>query len=271
MNAAIDLDAPGNLYGCSECNLLFRSPVPSPVELVQAYAKLADNLWCSSFIRLDYELAHANILENFSSGKILDVGCYRGDFLITLPEIYERFGIEPSESARQIAIKRGVKIIASSIEEFQVNNQRFDAIVLIDVIEHLVHPFESLRILGGALLPGGILIISTGNTDSLPWRLLRNEYWYYFLDHISFFNRAWFEWVAKKLSLRLESVQLFSHSGVNSPLAPWFELIHTIFYRLTGPKWMVYRVACRLMKMSGYPVTSAWRDHFLVVLRKPML
>jgi SAM-dependent methyltransferase len=270
MNASIDLDAPGNLYECSQCYLFFRHPVLSPAQLVRLYRRLPDDLWSGLSTRVDYDLARSVISKNFSSGKVLDVGCFRGDFLASLSEEYEKFGVEPSESAQQIAIGRGIKIIASAVEEIEIGGLKFNVIVLTDVIEHLVHPLEALEKLESVLLPGGVIIISTGNTDVLPWRLLRNEYWYYFLDHVSFFNRAWFEWTTKRLPLQIQSIKPFSHPGSRNVTAPWLELMHTIFYRLTGPKWMLYRVACRFFKLSGYPVTSSWQDHLLVVLRKPM-
>jgi SAM-dependent methyltransferase len=49
---------------------------------------------------------------------------------------------------------------------------RYDAIVCAEVIEHLhVSPIPVLRFLGGALSPGGRLVVQTPNATSLPKRL----------------------------------------------------------------------------------------------------
>ena len=49
----------------------------------------------------------------------------------------------------------------------------FDAIVMLDCIEHLVNPAETLAILSRAMSTGGTLMISTGDWNSFLARVMR--------------------------------------------------------------------------------------------------
>jgi 2-polyprenyl-3-methyl-5-hydroxy-6-metoxy-1,4-benzoquinol methylase len=50
----------------------------------------------------------------------------------------------------------------------EIQNLTFHAITLFDVIEHLFYPLMPLQRLSNAMLPEGILILSTGNTEAFP-------------------------------------------------------------------------------------------------------
>ena len=49
---------------------------------------------------------------------------------------------------------------------------------MIDVLEHLPMPLDSLSVLVRLLVPGGKLIVFTGDTNALSWRIANLHYWY---------------------------------------------------------------------------------------------
>jgi 2-polyprenyl-3-methyl-5-hydroxy-6-metoxy-1,4-benzoquinol methylase len=146
------------------------------------YSELSSDLWQKNIkIRPDFSLAVRVISEMLPSGQVLDVGCFRGEFLSMLSKDYQKYGVEPSEAAQEVALERGIILLGASIEQID-KHSKFHVITLIDGIEHLPDPFCSLQKLSSLLLPDGILIIATGNTDSLLWRLLGTDYWYYLTE-----------------------------------------------------------------------------------------
>jgi SAM-dependent methyltransferase len=75
-------------------------------------------------------------------------------------------GIEVDADAAQIAISNGVNVICGSIEEnslIKSINQKFDIILMMDVLEHCVHPVDVLKSLQKIIKPNGKIIITGPN------------------------------------------------------------------------------------------------------------
>jgi SAM-dependent methyltransferase len=107
-----------------------------------------------------------------------------------------------------VAESRGVKVIGDTVESLEGSAMRFGAITLIDVIEHLPRPLDSLRKLASMLRPGGRLVIFTGATDAPSWRFAGEHYWYSAMpEHVVFFRPSWFRWAAPQLGCAVESVK----------------------------------------------------------------
>ena len=48
--------------------------------------------------------------------------------------------------------------------------------------------------------------------DVFPCKCARNDYYYYFPEHVSFMCKRWFEWAAPTLGMRIERVFRYAHS-----------------------------------------------------------
>ncbi|MBN1522171.1 MAG: class I SAM-dependent methyltransferase [Candidatus Aureabacteria bacterium] len=131
--------------------------------------------------------------------RILDVGCGTGGFLFTaMKSGWRAVGTEVSSQAVQAAEGKGLEVHLGALRDRIFENDSFDIIRMEDVIEHLKDPLGDLHICHGLLRPGGLLVLSTVNVDSLTFVLLR-ERWRY-IDpryHIHLFT-------LKNLSLLLE-------------------------------------------------------------------
>jgi len=100
---------------------------------------------------------------------ILEVGCGDGNFSESLAHAgYTMFGIDLSKGGIQKAMDRKLPnasfAVASAYNDYRLifSNQRaFDAIVSVEVIEHLYDPREFVRRVHEALRPGGTVIITT--------------------------------------------------------------------------------------------------------------
>lgn len=277
-NGIFHLNQAGCLYECTTCGLLFRYPYLSAVELEAAYSSLAADAWQYEDRRLDHQLATRIIEDSLPQGRILDIGCFRGDFLNGLASKYQKFGIEMSASARRIAEEKGIAIVSSSIEQLGDTTHSFDAITALDVFEHLPQPLQALQTVAGTLAPGGFLLVSTGNSNTIPWRLSRLDYWYYFPEHVSFFNPKWFRWATQQLTIKLDiiAVKKFSHYPT-SVLNRLFRLSQCAAYALVqnlSQSGNLKRLLCsvspfsRVSQWTSAPGAMHWQDHMLLVLRR---
>jgi 2-polyprenyl-3-methyl-5-hydroxy-6-metoxy-1,4-benzoquinol methylase len=129
-----------------------------------------------------------------AGGRVLDIGAGYGFFLGALAAAgYEPFGLELSPQAAEIARQRppGATVAVGSAEEpFPFPDGHFQAITLLDVIEHLDRYPETLASCRRCLTPGGKLVVITLNAGSLA-RPILGKSWSFHLDptHVHMFSR----------------------------------------------------------------------------------
>jgi 2-polyprenyl-3-methyl-5-hydroxy-6-metoxy-1,4-benzoquinol methylase len=231
--------------------------------------------------RNDWRIA-LNFLEDGINGKsILDIGCYDGSFLMLLDKAWDRQGVEINSVATQYARQKGIAIIASNIDELWNNNEyknRFDAVTALDVIEHMFDPLLFLKKALFVTKPGGCVLISTGNTSSLSWKIMGSRYWYcLFLAHISFINDDWCRFTAKELSVFIKKTEYFSHSKDYSAKDIVIECLKNLTYRVfPGMFSGMRKLGFGGIDIKDCPQLAAtppyWKtakDHMMVIFEKP--
>lgn len=99
--------------------------------------------------------------------KVLDAGCGDGNFAVSMAEAgYEMYGIDMSASGIKVAQGRGMGRFAqaSVYEDFTAafdDVDAFDAIVAVEVIEHLYDPRGFVKLARAALKDDGLLLVTT--------------------------------------------------------------------------------------------------------------
>jgi len=127
--------------------------------------KDSNNSWTKA-----YELIDPN-------SSVLDVGCSNGDFGLALSKLKncKVDGVEPDLGDYEIA-KSKLKIVVNSfIEEALegvLKEKKYDYIVFLDVIEHLVDPVDVLNRLHKHLNKDGKIIFSIPNMAHISVRLM---------------------------------------------------------------------------------------------------
>lgn len=117
--------------------------------------------------------------------KVLDIGCaagYLGKYL-AVEKKCEVWGIESDPQSYAVAQKNNYKFllnknIEQALADPSLIDQKFDFILLGDVLEHLLHPEEVLRSLKNFIKPNGRLLISLPNVGhySVRFALLQGKW-----------------------------------------------------------------------------------------------
>lgn len=98
--------------------------------------------------------------------RIVDVGCGDGNFAASLAEAgYQMYGLELSDSGLRVAEQRGIGQFkhGSAYDELAshfLDVDQFDAVIAVEVIEHLYSPRVFVDRAMQALRPGGLLIVT---------------------------------------------------------------------------------------------------------------
>lgn len=102
---------------------------------------------------------------------ILDIGAGSGVIGHTLRDegFAELYAVEPDGSAAQ-ACAEYYNAVHTSIEKFQ--DKKFDAIIILDVLEHIATPETFFNIASSMLKPGGTMIVSVPNFYHWSMRFL---------------------------------------------------------------------------------------------------
>jgi SAM-dependent methyltransferase len=98
------------------------------------------------------------------AGRLLDVGCGRGDLgTWFIRRGWTVLGVEPSPEACALARSRGVDARVGTLAEVELAPNSLDAVVFRQSLEHVVDPVPDLRRSHAALRAGGALIVSVPN------------------------------------------------------------------------------------------------------------
>jgi SAM-dependent methyltransferase len=256
----------GTLWSCEDCHLAFRDPLLATSRYEDLYRKGSAELWESQSVRQDFRLVQLEMADDAPGMNVLDIGCYTGRLLASLPKRYRLHGVEPNEAAARIAVSRGIRIVAETVSELSLLSDKFDAIIACDIIEHLVDPLAFLGQLRAHLAPNGRLLLSTGNTDAWLWRLFGSNYWYCsFPEHISFIGRRWLQLMAGRVGLQVTRMTEFNYcySGFNS--AALRKLVGAMIYGCNPP---FYRRMRERLPGGAFtaPGSGASKDHLFCVM-----
>jgi 2-polyprenyl-3-methyl-5-hydroxy-6-metoxy-1,4-benzoquinol methylase len=195
----------GPLMKCSDCGLHFvaarpsdltfgeRSPQSTAERLKAANAQFRD-LPRSEERRLNELNAEWRIdliQREVPAGRLLEVGCGRGDFLRVAARHFDVSGVEPNPELAEDAagagpIHRGLVPDAPAGDAWA----DFDVVASFHVIEHVNSPREFVKAIGARLKPGGLLVLETPDIGSVPFRVFGSRWREFIPEHYYFFDRT---------------------------------------------------------------------------------
>ena len=105
------------------------------------------------------------------TGRLLDVGSGRGELILVARDRgWEVTCVEPSPSFAAVLQARDIDVITSGIEDCSLGSERFDAVILSAVLEHLYEPQLALQKISASLRNGGLLFLDVPNEGGLYFR-----------------------------------------------------------------------------------------------------
>lgn len=122
-----------------------------------------------------------DLLDHFEqyrqTGKILDIGAGYGFFLeIARQRGWEVYGVELTDEAVDYCKSKGITMYKGELHEVNLEPEKFDVIISIEVIEHINNPNEYLKEAHKLLRKGGEFYVTTPNFDSLLRYRLKEKY-----------------------------------------------------------------------------------------------
>jgi len=168
----------------------------------------ADYVGAEPVLRREFARTIGFIRRHCPSGKLLEIGCAYGFFLQEAKRYFEVSGIELSDDAAAHCRRSGLNVLTGAADEANLDRLGImDVIVLLDVIEHLPAPYETLALCARYLRPGGLIVLTTGDFGSriarwtgASWRLMTPP------QHLWFFTAESIRRLAARLGTDVESL-----------------------------------------------------------------
>lgn len=196
-----------SLMACSHCGTIYDfSNLNEDTALYsESYFTAQEGPQCGYFnYEADRLVNHVNFRLRFdyvekivdSKNAFLDVGCALGHALEVAQERgwKEISGIDCSEFCVRTLQERGYRVSSLSLQQLAQEPQRFDFIMMSDVIEHFADPQQQLEAAFELLKPGGVLFVHTPNASSFTAKLLKRN-WFHFKpgEHLVYYSKKGLE------------------------------------------------------------------------------
>lgn len=158
--------------------------------------------WYTAKQQIVLNLLHRYIAPmNGSKPRIADLGCGCGVMLQRLSKDFDAIGVDGSDRAIEFCEKRGVKAqLGKFPNELALPENSFDAVLLLDVLEHLEDDRGAVEQAAKLLRKGGILIATVPAYESL-W-----SYWDDLHHHFRRYRRSQLGGILREKGLRTEVV-----------------------------------------------------------------
>lgn len=202
-----------------------------------------------------------------SAPSLLDVGCAAGFVLRPFADSgFKTLGVEPNARLATFAREhQGLDVERATIEEFlETHQERYDAILLIQIIAHLDRPEEILERLVERLQAGGLLLVETWDHRSLTARIFGRRWHEYSPPSVRhWFSRRSLDRLSERLGLIREG------DGAAKKRLQWQHARGLISHKLGDglPRRCFDRLAGLLPARTILPYPG--NDAFWALYRKP--
>jgi SAM-dependent methyltransferase len=180
--------AHADLYACRACGTIQQPALPSGPELLDLYRDMEDEAYLEE--EAGRRATSRRLLKHVERvaprrGRLLEVGCGHGLLLDEARRAgWQVRGLEPARAARAHAASLGLDVRDALVEDLDpAVDGPYEAVVMIDVVEHLEDPVATLRAAAALLVDGGALCVVTPDPSSPTARLAGGRWWGYLPAH----------------------------------------------------------------------------------------
>ncbi len=232
---------------CTACGHVYLRPRPAASELGRIYPRdyyafaeggnpLVSRLrrvWEGRKVRLYRRIA------GDGHRRLLDVGCANGRFLRLLrdsgPSEWELVGVDFDEEAVADCRKAGFEAFATRVEDLPEKTGPFDAVIMLQLIEHVEDPVRIAERVFSLLRPGGAFILETPNLGGWDYHIFRGRHWghYHFPRHWNLFSTASLQRMLEAAGFEIERAEYLISTSA------WTISLHNRFLDRGYPDWFV--------------------------------
>jgi SAM-dependent methyltransferase len=261
---------------CIRCGLYYKSATPTAERLKEYYQRINCTSWDTDGLFPTERRLLVELTDLPPGSSFLDFGCGSGRILSGLTGRYHCFGFEINPESAAVAVTRGLTMLTES-ELYDAARDSFDAILLIDVFEHLPAPLRLLERLVGQLRIGGRLAIITGNADAPACRKDPANFWYFRLyGHLLMLSRAHGRYIANVLGLRLRRWVEMSHydlpewkNRIREAARTWaYDMFHRDHPPIARQAMRLLPIIRRAQRWTERPTYPSTADHAVAVYEK---
>ncbi len=254
-----------DIVECANCGHRQLARMPTEAELLELYVGARADHYLEE-ARGQAVTARASLEQierHARRGRFLDLGGWVGFMLVEARgRGWEVTGVEPSAFAAEHARREfGLDVVEGDLLAADLPAHSYDAVVLGDVIEHLVDPLAALEHIGRLLAPGGVVYLTLPDSGSRLARLLGARWWSILPTHVQYFSR-------RSITTLLERA---GYEVLEITTAPKTFSIRYYAWRLHGYSPMLSKAIVSAMKMIGFADglwTPDFRDRMAVVARR---
>jgi len=196
---------------CTACKLMGVENIPEDLSKYYSKGYFTGDVSLDGYMNYDLEKEltkksyerQLDIIEKYLSRKsdidLFEIGCATGFFMSLAEERGLNVeGIDISEYAVSKAIEKGLSVCATTFESYETKN-KFDVVVMQDVIEHVASPVDYIIKSRNVLREGGLIAFTTPDSGSF-WAKFWGKKWHAFVppQHLFYFS-------SKNLSCIIES------------------------------------------------------------------
>jgi 2-polyprenyl-3-methyl-5-hydroxy-6-metoxy-1,4-benzoquinol methylase len=179
------------LVKSSPLGFIFCSRIPTQEELIKHYEGYTRRNYISPVTIKRYH----ELLDEFEkykkTGKILDVGCGIGLFLIEAQKRgWQVYGTEYTDKAIEICRSNNIEMKQGKLDPDWFDPGAFDIVTSFEVIEHINNPVEEVRNINKVLRPGGLFYFTTPNFNAVERFFLKSNYNVIgYPEHLSYYTK----------------------------------------------------------------------------------
>jgi SAM-dependent methyltransferase len=255
-----------DIVRCARCGHMQLAKPPPEELLEEGYtdAISTDYLSEEPGQRATARRALTMIARHVRPGALLDVGCWLGFLADEARQAgWQPIGLEPSAFASAFARERlGLDVRAEGVFEAELEPESFDAVVMADVLEHLLDPARALQRVAGLLRPGGVLLLVLPDAGSRVARTLGPRWWSVIPTHVQYFTRTSLRLLLGRMGWEVLEVQT----------APKVFTLGYYIGRIGGYSPALAHGLLRVGAAAGIlerPVAPDFRDRMAVLARTP--
>lgn len=199
---------PVDYVSCSRCGTITQLPLP-PAELIPSFypADYRNHTAAGSGLfaalkRMQARQLARRIRRHIGGAdkKVLEIGCGSGALLVALRDLGFRdlAGADFDTASEATLARHGIRFRSVNIEQEFPFAESFDAVLMVNVIEHFLDPASVLRRARGHLAAGGTVILITPNAAALDLAIF-GRFWsgFHAPRHIVLFSRRGLERLAR--------------------------------------------------------------------------